>query len=64
MPPLELQSIVTPLFRGKNLRLYEAIVSDITIGLMNPKIQHLVFFALKDDARNYLRHHGVFGQKT
>ena len=64
MPPLEMQLIVAPLFRGKDLRICEPIMSDVAIGLMNPETMHLVFFALKDNARDYLRHHCMFGFET
>jgi hypothetical protein len=64
MPPLEMRLIVAPLFRGKDLRICEAIMSYIAISLMNPQTKHLLFFALKDDTRDYLQHYRVFGQKT
>jgi hypothetical protein len=52
MPPLEMQLIVAPLFRGKDLRICEPIMSDVAIGLMHPETMHVVFFALKDKARD------------
>jgi hypothetical protein len=64
MPPLEVQLIVAPLFRGKDVRICEPIVGNVAIGLVNPEAVHLVFFAFKDDTRDYLRHHRVFGHKT
>ena len=64
MPPLEMQLIVAPLFRGKDLRICKLIMSDIAIGLTDPETQYLVFFAFKDDTRDDLRHHCMFGYKT
>ena len=64
MPPLEMHLIVDPLFMGKDLRICEPIMSYIAIGLMNPETKHLVFFAFKDDTRDYLGHHCMFGYKT
>lgn len=64
MPPLEMPLIFAPLFGGKDARICEPIMSYIAISLMNPQTKHLLFFALKDDTRDDLRHHRVFGQKT